>query len=420
MAALGTTDDVHRWFVPGRIEVLGKHTDYAGGRSLLCAVERGMCVVAAARTDDQVRITDAATSETIQLALSPDLKVPAAGWPIYPATVVRRVSRNFAGSLRGANIAFASDLPPSAGLSSSSVLIVGTFVVLSDFNRLHERPEYVADLSTREDLAGYLGAVENGSAYGSLAGDRGVGTFGGSEDHTAILCARPGSLVQYRFCPVKHERTIPLPYGHCFVVASSGVVAEKTGAARERYNRTSRAATAILECWRAATGRRDVSLFATLTSSSDAPQRMRQILTRSTRSDFAADVLLSRCEQFMEESLVVIPACADALARGDLREFGALVDRSQRAAEALLGNQVPETIELARSARSLGAHAASTFGAGFGGSVWALVDNSQRDDFLKQWHHRYRQTFPEVARRSTFFASAAGPSLLSLNAGCAL
>ncbi len=37
------------FFVPGRIEVLGKHTDYAGGRSLLCAAEQGFCLVAAAR-----------------------------------------------------------------------------------------------------------------------------------------------------------------------------------------------------------------------------------------------------------------------------------------------------------------------------------------------------------------------------------
>ena len=39
------------FFVPGRIEVLGKHTDYAGGRSLLCAAEQGFCLVAAARSD---------------------------------------------------------------------------------------------------------------------------------------------------------------------------------------------------------------------------------------------------------------------------------------------------------------------------------------------------------------------------------
>jgi galactokinase len=47
-----------RWFVPGRIEVLGKHTDYAGGRSLLCAVERGFCVTAAPRNDDVMRVVD--------------------------------------------------------------------------------------------------------------------------------------------------------------------------------------------------------------------------------------------------------------------------------------------------------------------------------------------------------------------------
>ena len=54
-----TSDDLHYWFVPGRIEFLGKHTDYAGGRCLICALERGFCVVAAARDDDKVRITDA-------------------------------------------------------------------------------------------------------------------------------------------------------------------------------------------------------------------------------------------------------------------------------------------------------------------------------------------------------------------------
>ena len=51
-----------RWFVPGRIEVLGKHTDYAGGRSLLCAVERGFCVTAVPRDDDVMRVVDVGQS----------------------------------------------------------------------------------------------------------------------------------------------------------------------------------------------------------------------------------------------------------------------------------------------------------------------------------------------------------------------
>src|SRR5664279_6196758 len=93
-----------RWFVPGRIEVLGKHTDYAGGRSLLCTAERGFCVAAIPSDDNIVRINDIVRRKSVELALSPDLEVPAYGWPVYPSVVVRRIARNFPGSLSGADI----------------------------------------------------------------------------------------------------------------------------------------------------------------------------------------------------------------------------------------------------------------------------------------------------------------------------
>ena len=57
------------FFVPGRIEVLGKHTDYAGGRSLLCAVERGFAVLATPRDDAVVRAVDAQRHETRVVSL---------------------------------------------------------------------------------------------------------------------------------------------------------------------------------------------------------------------------------------------------------------------------------------------------------------------------------------------------------------
>src|SRR5262245_49919579 len=62
-----------RLCVPGRIEVLGKHTDYAGGRSLLCTVERGICVVVSRRSDPCVRIADAVSGQEYQFTLSSDL-----------------------------------------------------------------------------------------------------------------------------------------------------------------------------------------------------------------------------------------------------------------------------------------------------------------------------------------------------------
>ena len=65
-----------RWFVPGRIEVLGKHTDYAGGRSLLCTAERGFCVGAIPRADSLVRIHDVVRRQSFDFTISPELAVP--------------------------------------------------------------------------------------------------------------------------------------------------------------------------------------------------------------------------------------------------------------------------------------------------------------------------------------------------------
>ena len=73
------------------------------------------------------------------------------------------------------------------------------------------------------------------------------------------------------------------------------------------------------------------------------------------------------------------------LETNQLRTLGLLVDESQAYAESALGNQVPETIELAASARRLGAVAATALGAGFGGSVWALVGSDSAVAFLAEW-----------------------------------
>jgi galactokinase len=402
------------FFVPGRIEVLGKHTDYAGGRSLLCTVERGVCLIADARADDVVTIADAGWGSEARFVLDPAL-VPSPGdWANYPMTVARRLARNFPGARCGADIAFASDLPPAAGMSSSSVLMIAVFFALAACNDIESTAEYAANIATPEDLAGYLATVENGQDFRGLAGDRGVGTFGGSEDHTAILCCQPGELSQYRFCPVVHERNIPVPAGCTFVIGVSGLNAEKTGAARETYNRASRLASVLLERWRGATGRADGSLAAAVGSNPDAADQLRRILSGASPAEFPVDQLLDRLDQFVEESERIVPAVGDAFARGDLESIGPGVDRSQQLAERLLGNQIPETVFLARAARGAGAIAASAFGAGFGGSVWALVAAADADTFAEEWAARYRQQFPSVAAQATFFSSPAGIPAIQL------
>lgn len=402
-------NDVAFW-VPGRVEFLGKHTDYAGGRSLLCAVERGICIVASPRVDRRLRIADACLGHAVDAAVDPMVTAPAGHWSTYPLTVARRIARDFGedAPLVGADIAFANDLPVASGMSSSSALVVATFLALAEVNGLSQRADYRREFPTLEQLAGYLGAVENGYSYGAFAGDVGVGTFGGSEDHTAILCARPSSLVQYSFCPVRFERTIPLPTDHELVIAYSGVTAEKIGAVREHYNRLSLDTQRLAAHWHDVTGRDDATLGDALASAPDAASRMLSMV-REGKID-----LHDRLTQFVVESTELIPRAGDALLRGDLHQLGALVDRSQSGAEHWLRNQIDETIWLVRDARSLGAAAASAFGAGFGGAVWALVRADDAIPFQAQWSARYAAQFPVAAERATFFVTRAGPAAARL------
>lgn len=403
-----------RLYVPGRIEALGKHTDYAGGRSLLCTVERGFCVVVSRRSDQWVRIADATSGQEHQFTLSSDLDAAAEDWSLYPKTVARRVAGNFAGSLSGANIVFASDLPRANGLSSSSALVVATFLALREINDLARHPTYQENIATDADLATYLGCVENGQSFLGLTGHCGVGTFGGSEDHTAILCCRAGWLSQFRFCPARLEQEVPLPAGCIFVIGVSGIVADKTGSARAKYNEASLAAKTILAMWNETSRRCDPTLFDAATLSPDAADRIRGLLRNSSSSVFSRHALLGRFEQFLNENMRNIPGAVNALARNELEEFGDWVDRSQADAERHLGNQVPETAELARSARALGAIAASAFGAGFGGSVWAMIQADTAADFLSRWKEHYQQRFPARAGSSEFFVSAASAPAIVL------
>src|SRR5512133_1966054 len=59
--------DVHAWWVPGRLEVFGTHTDYAGGRTLVCAIPLGFAVVARHRSDGVLRVVDARREQEVEL-----------------------------------------------------------------------------------------------------------------------------------------------------------------------------------------------------------------------------------------------------------------------------------------------------------------------------------------------------------------
>ena len=412
------------FFVPDRIEVLGKHTDYAGGRALIAASEQGFSVVALPRTDRRLRIFDAGRRRRLEIKVDKNLEEPTRRWARYPAVVARRLARNFPGDaayrpLHGVDIAFTSNLPAAAGMSSSSALVVAIFLALERSNNMNSRLEYRAEIRDQEDVAGYCAAIENGAAFGRLDGDRGVGTFGGSEDHTAILCSHRGELAQYRFCPVDLERRITLPSNLVFAIGVSGVRASKTGPARDAYNRLATLAAEVTASWRRFASDRPLHMGAILAESS--LDELCRVLRKDSPANFTVEEIINRARHFHTESEEILPEAAWALARGDLDGFGKLVDRSQKLGAELLGNQILETQFLAESARKGGAVAASAFGAGFGGAVWALVERDRADAFLEDWSARYQGGFPERAltspveggvgkrRESMFFLTGAGP-----------
>jgi galactokinase len=410
--ARGIVGPPRRYWVPGRIEVLGKHTDYAGGRGLLCAAERGFVMSVAPREDHVVSVIDVVHNAEASFELTLD-QPPCPHWHNYPATVVRRIVRNFPAPLHGCDIAIASDLPRASGMSSSTAFIIAVFLAVADRNALDARPDWDDRIASLEELAAYLGAIENGASYGDLAGDRGVGTHGGSQDHTAILCAVPGHVVGYRFGPVQREASVPLG-DRVFVIGASGITASKAGEHRERYNQAVEALQVLLELWRMRTGETPVTLGALLDEGADTVARLRGFIEDTPAGAIPVEVLRNRLEQFIAEAHRLVPGATRALAAGDFTAFGTIVDESQHLAEQWLGNQIPETSALARLARRLGAEGASAFGAGFGGSVWALVPDREAERFCQAWRSAYEAEFPMLASRASFFRSHAGPAVLRL------
>lgn len=398
-------------WVPGRLEVFGTHTDYAGGRTLVSALPRGFAFAATFRKDRTLTVLDASARESVTIDTGQPMR-GVTGWRHYVEVVVDRLSRNFPGAPLGADIAFASDLPRAAGMSSSSALIVGVASTLTRLSGIRVREEWHREVTGRLAEAGYYACIENGRSFGALGGDEGVGTHGGSEDHAAMLCATAGSLTSFAFVPMREIGTVSVPDGWRFVVASSGIAAEKTGAALNAYNRLAHGASALLDLWNACETPAQ-SLAAALSSGAEAPARLHGHIDASRLSEWPADALSARLRHFIREDARVRHAPL-AFQNKDVAAIGELASASQRDAEALLGNQVTQTVELTQLALEAGAFAARSFGAGFGGSVWALVTRDRSPAFAHDWLNSYVKHFSGTRRPVAFLASP-GPPLVEFN-----
>ena len=390
-------------WVPGRLEIFGKHTDYGGGHTLVAPVARGFIAAARPRSDALVALHDASRREQFVIEAKGAGDPP--GWRRYALTVVRRLAKNFPGAALGADIAFGSDLPPASGMSSSSALMVAIAATLVRLAGIEARPEWQANVVNPWDAAGYFACIENGMPFGSLAGDAGVGTHGGSEDHVAIICGRADHASAWTYVPPVPVAEVRVPEDWRFVIASSGVAARKTGGARDAYNNLALTVGALLQIWNTHEPPAP-SLRAALASAPGAVERLRKQIAADASA--RALNLGERLEQFVNEDARVVEALR-AMQQGDATAFGELSQASQDDAERLLRNQTAETVALVEIARGLGARAASSFGAGFGGSVWAMVGKDDAQSFPARWLAEYRPRFAGQEAATTFEARPGPP-----------
>jgi galactokinase len=381
-------------FISGRIEFLGKHTDYCGGNSLVCAIDKGFTVNFSPNDYGYINLTNEDNYEVITFPFDENITIREKHWANYPQTVAKRIASNFKSrELVGIDINFSSNLPQAAGVSSSSAFVVAIFFAISKANNLPEFDEYRQYIRDKFELGNYLGCMENGYDFGELKGNQGVGTYGGSQDQTAIICCKKNNLSRFSFRPVQHKGNYHLPENLVFVIASSGVVAEKTGEAMHKYNL--------------------LSLFAKeIEKKIDENLSLAQIIEKYGFEDVKTKLddqnLVNRLTQFYIESDEIIPKVSQLLEKGEIEKIGELIDLSHQNADKYLKNQTPETNFLQANARENGAMAASAFGAGFGGSVYALVKSEKADDFMQTWKENYQTKFSHL--KSEFFITKAAES----------
>jgi galactokinase len=394
-------------FVPGRIELFGKHVDYGGGTSLTCATDEGIIADVDVLDVPLVDLEDTRTGRRARMPLHRDARPGGGHGGTYVAAVARRLARDFGPLNAGVRVVSSSTLPRSAGLSSSSAFVTLLTLALAEANQLTERDEWRTHLSSRLELAEYCGAIETGAAFGPWPGERGVGTRGGAQDHVAILCNDAGMVGAYSYLPAMLVGQATFPSKWTILVAVSGVRATKTGGAQGDYNRAADQIHRLLRTWNLATKRHDASLAAALCSSAGAPEE----LGRLARTGPDGPAVTTRLAQFVAETERIVPSAVAAISAADGEALGRLGVESQQGAEVALANQVPETSFLARAALAAGAHASSAFGAGFGGSVWAICDLSAADAVLARWQSLYAKAFPARASKSEWRTLRPGASV---------
>jgi len=330
---------------PGRVNLIGEHVDYCGLPVLPIAIDRRVTIFGAPRRDDTVRLVTAGGYPPREFRLASGIPPYAPGdWGNYAKAAAAALFTQV-GALRGFNGLVTSDLPAAAGLSSSAALVVAVALALMHVNDL--------DID-RQDLADIL-----------AEGEHYVGTRGGGMDQAVCLLGQHGAACRIEFAPLR-VTAVPVPSDWRFIVADSLEPAEKSGAARETYNRRTQEVNDALIAVAEALGVPDASWRELIEG-----YPTRELLRTAGR--VLDGTLLPRFRHVVMEADRVVEA-ERALLNADLLAFGGLLEDSHASLKDNYEVSTPRLDRLASLAVTHGAAGARLTGAGLGGCIMAACD----------------------------------------------
>ena len=361
---------------PGRVNLIGEHTDHQLLPVMPMAIDRSINVQAAADAPGRLRAASLTQDGTADLDLAAPLP-HGTGWLVYLHAALRALVERTELPGHGARLLVDADLPSTGGLSSSAALLVGLCETL---NRLWSLG------IPREELPVLAGRAEHS-----------MGLESGGMDQTVVALATAGHALRIDFAPLRWE-AVPLPGEMAIVAAYSGQSAHKGEGANLAYNSlvaSCRAATLVLAerlgvavegpvVLRAVAGHPDAEAAALDLSESTTPTAVAaelgidpglivQLTAKRLPLDLPLD-LRNRALHVLSEARRVGEAQA-ALAAGDTAGFGRLLDASHESLRRF-GTSSDALDRLTAAMRAAGALGARVTGAGFGGYAVAVAPPS--------------------------------------------